>query len=62
MAERSGKPAHIRLPDELHAQVAAYAKATNRPITNAIVYLVGVGLAAEQPQRRPAVDPTIHTR
>lgn len=45
---RAGKLVHPRLPDELHAQVKAYADEHHRSITNAVIYLIERGLQAER--------------
>lgn len=57
---RTGKTVHPRLPDELHARLAAFAEADHRSLQNAIVYLLDVGLRAEQASRPD--DPTLHLR
>lgn len=48
MQRQGGKLIHPRLPDELYEAVAEYATANSRSVTNAVVYLVRQGLAAEQ--------------
>lgn len=36
--KREGKVAHLRLPDELHAQLTEYAQRTHRSLNGAAVY------------------------
>lgn len=47
-AKREGKVIHPRLPDDLHAEVEAYAKANDRSMANAVVFLLRRGLEAER--------------
>lgn len=44
---RTGKVIHPRLPDDLHAEIQAYASRTERSVNNAVVYLLRLGLEAE---------------
>lgn len=43
-----GKVIHPRLPDDLHAEVAAYAQANDRSLQNAVVHLLRRGLQSEK--------------
>jgi hypothetical protein len=44
---REGRVIHPRLPEDLHAAVAAYAKDHDRSLQNAVIYLLRRGLDAE---------------
>lgn len=45
--KRAGKVAHLRLPEDLHAALTAYAGATDRTLNSAAAYLIRRGLQAE---------------
>lgn len=45
--EREGRVIHPRLPDELHAELTAYAKANTRSVQNAVVHLLRLALQSE---------------
>lgn len=47
------KPLTIRLPDELHSEIAEIAKNENRSLNNQIIYLVRRGIAENE---RPRAD------
>lgn len=58
--KRSGKVAHLRLPEDLHAELTAYATRTDRSLNSAAVYLMRRGLQAEG--GGPASLDPMHTR
>jgi predicted HicB family RNase H-like nuclease len=47
-SKRSGKVAHLRLPDDLHAQLTEYAQRNDRSLNSAAVFLLRQALA-DQP-------------
>lgn len=51
--KREGKVIHPRLPDDLHAEVATYAKANERSLQNAVIFLLRRGLEAERGPQGP---------
>lgn len=52
--KREGKVIHPRLPEDLHAELAAYAKANDRSLQNAVIFLLRRGLEAERGPQGPA--------
>ncbi|MBL8926307.1 MAG: hypothetical protein JNM77_08710 [Pseudonocardia sp.] len=59
--KRDGRVIHPRLPDELHARLAAFASRTHRSLNGATVALLERALTSAEQPGRPG-EPDLHLR